>query len=194
MDDPAPPAILVVEDERGLADLYAEWLADDYPVETVYTGKDAMEMIADRFDVVLLDRRMPGVSGDQVLDRIRNKGLDCRVVIVSAVEPDFDVIELDFDDYLVKPISREDLIDAVQRMQGRREYEPDLQRYFALVSKKATLEEEKRMDELEENAEYQTLLEEIVDLWDRVDTTLTALDRDDLRAVLRDPASADRSR
>lgn len=189
MEGSSPPAVLVVEDERGLADLYTNWLSEEFTVETAYTGEDAMEMITEGFDVLLLDRRMPGLSGDQVLDRIREQALDCRVVIVSAVEPDFDVIELGFDDYLVKPVSQEDLTDAVERMQKRRDYDRDLQRYFALVSKKATLEVEKRADELEEHAEYQALMDEIDDLRDQVDTTLTALDQDDMRAVLRDTAS-----
>lgn len=189
MADSSPPAVLVVEDEQGLADLYTEWLSKEYTVQTAYTGEEAMEMLEAGFDVLLLDRRMPGLSGDDVLDHIREEALDCRVVIVSAVEPDFDVIELGFDDYLVKPVSEEDLIHAVERMQKRRDYDRDLQRYFALVSKKATLEVEKRSDELENNTEYQTLTEEIDELRDQVDTTLTALDQDDMRAVLRDTAS-----
>lgn len=189
MADSSPPAVLVVEDEQGLADLYTEWLSEEYTVQTAYTGEEAMEMLEAGFDVLLLDRRMPGLSGDDVLDHIREEALDCRVVIVSAVEPDFDVIELGFDDYLVKPVSEEDLIHAVERMQKRRDYDRDLQRYFALVSKKATLEVEKRSDELENNTEYQTLTEEIDELRDQVDTTLTALDQDDMRAVLRDTAS-----
>ena len=193
MPDSSPPAVLVVEDERGLADLYSEWLSEAYTVQTAYTGEDGLEMIEEGFDVLLLDRRMPGLSGDEVLDHIRERTLDCRVVVVSAVEPDFDVIELGFDDYLVKPVSKGDLIHAVERMVKRRDYDRELQRYFALVSKKATLEVEKRPDELEANTEYQTLAEEIDELREQVDTTLTTLDQDDLRAVLRETASGHRS-
>jgi len=193
MADSSPPAVLIVEDERGLADLYTEWLSEEFTVQAAYTGEDAMEMIPEGFEVLLLDRRMPGLSGDQVLNQIRDQALDCRVVIVSAVEPDFDVIELGFDDYLVKPVSKENLVDAVERMQKRRDYDRDLQRYFALVSKKATLEVEKRPDELAENAEYQSLMEEIDRLRDQVDTSLTALDQDDMRAVLRDTVNDNES-
>lgn len=184
----SPPSVLVVEDERGLADLYAEWLADDYTVETAYTGEAAIEQLSDAIDVVLLDRRMPGLSGDQVLDRIRDQGLDCRVVIVSAVEPDFDVIALGFDDYLVKPVSEDDLIDAVERMLKRLAYDRDLQQYFALVSKKATLEVEKRNQDLEGTDEYLELVEKVEAFRDRVDASLTDLDQTDLRAVLRETA------
>ena len=179
-------SVLVVEDERGLADLYAEWISDVFTVHTAYTGEAAMDTIVDGVDVVLLDRRMPGLSGDEVLDRIREQELDCRVVIVSAVEPDFDVIELGFDDYLVKPITRADLVEAVERMQNREEYDRELQRYFAMVSKKATLEAEKRSDELVGNEEYQALIAELQTLRQSVDASLELLDREDLRAVLRD--------
>lgn len=193
MAGPTPPSVLIVEDERGLADLYAQWLDTDYTIEIAYTGESAMEKLSEEVDVVLLDRRMPGVSGDHVLDRIREQQLDCRVVMVSAVEPDFDVIALGFDDYIVKPVAKADLIDAVERMEKRMNYDTELQDYFALVSKKATLEVEKRHQDLEQNEEYRQLLDEIETLRDRVDTSLSALDQDDLRAVLRDTTNSDGS-
>lgn len=193
MAGPTPPSVLIVEDERGLADLYAQWLDTDYTIEIAYTGESAMEKLSEEVDVVLLDRRMPGVSGDHVLDRIREQQLDCRIVMVSAVEPDFDVIALGFDDYIVKPVAKADLIDAVERMEKRMNYDTELQDYFALVSKKATLEVEKRHQDLEQNEEYRQLLDEIETLRDRVDTSLSALDQDDLRAVLRDTTNSDGS-
>lgn len=191
MAGPTPPSVLIVEDERGLADLYAQWLDTDYTIEIAYTGESAMEKLSEEVDVVLLDRRMPGISGDRVLDRIREQQLGCRVVMVSAVEPDFDVIALGFDDYIVKPVAKADLVDAVERMEKRMNYDTELQDYFALVSKKATLEVEKRHQDLEQNEEYRRLLDEIETLRDRVDASLSALDQDDLRAVLRDTANGD---
>ena len=71
------PTILVVDDERQLADLYATWVGDDYAVRTAYDGQSALEQADEAVDVVLLDRHMPDLTGDEVLGRIRDRGLDC---------------------------------------------------------------------------------------------------------------------
>ena len=62
--------VLVVEDETHLAELYSEYLDDNYDVRTAYGGVEAIEMLASELGVVLLDRRMPIVSGNEVLAAI----------------------------------------------------------------------------------------------------------------------------
>ncbi|PSQ11434.1 hypothetical protein BRC93_05455 [Halobacteriales archaeon QS_5_70_15] len=103
------PSVLIVDDDRDLADLYATWLQDDYYTRTVYSGRDALDELHDGIDVVLLDRRLPDIPGDEVLVTLRDRGMDCRVSMVTAVNPGFDILELGFDDYLTKPIDREEL-------------------------------------------------------------------------------------
>jgi len=169
--------VLVVDDEARLADLFAAWLQTDWVVETAYDGEEALEKMADSVEVVLLDRRMPGLSGDEVLEQIRDQGYDSRVVMVTAVDPDFDIIEMGFDDYLVKPVSKDELVDMVDDVADRSDYESDIQEYYALVSKKALLESEKADRELTNNEEYQ-------DLTDRVAGARAARRRDGLRNVL----------
>ncbi len=82
------PLVLVVEDEPDLADLYATWLRGEYRVRVAYGGREALEKLDDEVEVVLLDRRMPDLSGDEALKEIRERGFDCRVAMVTAVEPD----------------------------------------------------------------------------------------------------------
>ena len=131
--------ILVVEDEKALADLFTAWLSDKYTVDTAYTGEEALELLNETLNVVLLDRRLPDCSGGSVLEEIRERGVDCRVAMVSAVSPEFDVLEMDFDTYLTKPASEADLKAVVEQMLARTGYEDRLKDYFALVSKRATL-------------------------------------------------------
>jgi len=119
--------VLVVDDEARLADLFAAWLQTDWVVETAYDGEEALEKMADSVEVVLLDRRMPGLSGDEVLEQIREQGYDSRVVMVTAVDPDFDIIEMGFDDYLVKPVSKDEIVDMVDDVADRSDYESDIQ-------------------------------------------------------------------
>ncbi len=173
------PEILVVDDESRLADLFAAWLGAERPVAAAYNGEQALEKMTDAIEVVLLDRRMPGLSGDEVLAAIREKGYDCRVVMVTAVDPDFDIIEMGFDDYLVKPVSKDELLDIVERVSSRSTYESDIQEYYALVSKKALLESEKSDRELADNDEYQQLCQRVEKLREDVDETVSGLSSHD---------------
>jgi len=167
--------VLVVDDETRLADLFAAWLERDWTVETAYDGEEALAEMADSVEVVLLDRRMPGLSGDDVLEQIREQGYDTRVVMVTAVDPDFDIIEMGFDDYLVKPVSKDELLEMVDDVVGRSDYEADIQEYYALVSKKALLESEKTDRELATNEEYQDLCDRVDELEGRVDETVAEM-------------------
>ncbi|KTG08245.1 HalX domain-containing protein [Haloferax profundi] len=181
------PMVLIVEDEPDLADLYATWLRDDYRVRVAYGGREALDELDDEVDVVLLDRRMPDLSGDEALTEIRNRGFDCRVAMVTAVEPDFDIIAMGFDDYLVKPVSREALTETVSNLILRNAYDVGIQDLFSLASKKALLEAEKDEATLEDNEEYQALTERLDELRGELDNTLGQLDESKgLSAVYRD--------
>jgi DNA-binding response OmpR family regulator len=170
--------ILVVDDERDIADLYTTWLEMDNTVRTAYGGEEALEKVDADVDIVFLDRQMPDYAGDEVLERIRDRGLDCRVVMVTAVDPDFDIVSMEFDDYLTKPVMREDLDDAVETMQERDDYDETLQEYFALTSKKATLEAEKTPSELQDNDRYQQMVKRVDELETEADTAVSGFDDD----------------
>jgi len=105
--------VLVVDDEQDIADVYQLQLQNKYEAKAAYGGREALETIDETVDVVLLDRRMPGFSGDEVLQEIRERGFDCRVVIVSAVDKDGGV-SIPADDYYEKPMNRESLYEAVE--------------------------------------------------------------------------------
>jgi DNA-binding response OmpR family regulator len=111
----AEPDVLMVDDEQRVADAYALRLADVADVSVAYSGEAALTLLDEEPepDVVLLDRHMPSMSGDAVLERIRELGVDSRVIMVTAVDPGLDVLDLPFDDYLSKPVDRADLIAAV---------------------------------------------------------------------------------
>ncbi|MDZ7730495.1 MAG: response regulator [Natrialbaceae archaeon] len=166
---------LIVEDEPELARLYGQWLSDEYEVTTANDGDEALEQITEEVDVVLLDRRMPTLSGDEVLDRIRERNLECRVAMVTAVEPDFDIVKMGFDDYLVKPISKEQLIDIIEQLQLRTTYDDQLQEFFSLASKKAILDEKKTDGEIKASREYATLEDRIAVLRSEVEDTVSEL-------------------
>jgi DNA-binding response OmpR family regulator len=166
--DGSASVVLVVEDQRKLADLFSLWLSDHYEVRTAYTGEQALELLDDSVAVVVLDRRLPGLSGDEFLDRVTEEGYDLGVAVVSAVEPDFDILDMGFDEYVTKPVEREDLLAVVQRLLGMDATGQETRDYFALVSKKEALETEKTRNELAESEEYAELLVELATFRNRV--------------------------
>ncbi|QLD87521.1 response regulator [Natronomonas salina] len=180
------PTILVVEDERALIELYVRWLEGDYDVRTAEGGEQALEELDEDVDVVLLDRLMPGMSGDEVLSELRERTTDCKVAMVTAVEPDFDVITMGFDDYLTKPVERDELLETVQRLLSRTEFAGLEQELYALASKQAALRSSKPEEELRESEEFAELESRIADLRTELDAALPGMESDEFVAMVRD--------
>ena len=153
--------VMIVEDNEGLADVYADVLSQSYDTEVSYDGKDALESMDSSVDVVLLDRKMPGMNGDEVLSEIRQRGYGCGVSMVTAVSPDFDIIEMGFDDYVVKPVEEGDLVETVEQVNSRVEHKEAIREYVSNSVKKATLESMKSRQELEKSEQYQNLVEDV---------------------------------
>ncbi|QSG05145.1 response regulator transcription factor [Halapricum desulfuricans] len=192
MSDPDAPVVLIVEDEPDVAETYNLWLQDEYVVRVAQNGDEALDMLDESVDVVLLDRMMPGLSGDEVLSRIRESGYECRIAMVTAVEPDFDILEMGFDSYLTKPIRSEQLHETIENLLERSAYDGLLQEYYSLVEKQATLEATKSSAELAESDEYEELTERIDDLQDDLSQTLGGIEDDeDFIATLRGLGNGD---
>ncbi|MFC7195211.1 response regulator transcription factor [Halosimplex aquaticum] len=160
--------MLVVEDETHLAELYTEYLDDEYDVRTAYGGVEALEMLSSDLDVVLLDRRMPIVSGNEVLAEIEERGLQCRVAMVTAVDPDFDIIDMGCDDYVVKPVTRDGLRAVVDRLMKLSEYNDRMRELTAKRLKRNVLEIEKTESELAESDMFRRLQREIEEMEEAV--------------------------
>jgi len=173
------PVVLIVEDEPDVADTYRLWLETEYHVRMAADGDEGLDLLDDSVDVVLLDRMMPGLSGDEVLSQIREQSLDCRVAMVTAVEPDFDILEMGFDAYLSKPVKSEQLRRTVENLLERSEYDALLQEYYALVEKQATLESTKSRAELDHSDEYGQLRDDIDELRNELGETLGGIEDDD---------------
>lgn len=185
------PVVLVVDDEVDLAELFSQWLTDDYTVRTAYGGEEALERLDETVEVVLLDRRMPEVSGDEVLDRIREYDYDCRVALVTAVHPDYDIIELGFDDYVTKPVSNSDLHDLVEDMLTLATYDQTLQEFYAALATRGVLDAEKPPSELANNEQYEQLNIDIDAFESELDGSEAELTAEDLEAGFRDLVEAD---
>ena len=180
------PIVLVVDDEANVAEAYALWLPDEYEVRTATNGEQALDAADEDVDVVLLDRHMPDLSGDEVLDRLRERGLDCRVAMVTAVDPDFDIAEMPFDTYLTKPVGRDEIRDAVEKLLGLSSFGDQSRQFFAVSRKIATLESEKRASELEDSDAYRQRVARREELDAELDDAVGGMDDESLEAAFRD--------
>ncbi|MFY4813785.1 response regulator [Haloarcula argentinensis] len=177
--------ILVVDDEPAVADVYTDQLGDRYTVETAYSGEAALSKLDSAVDVVLLDRRMPDLSGDEVLSAIREKRYDTRVAMVTAVDPDFDIIEMPFDDYVLKPVSKEDLFQTIEQLLLYADYEERLRECYSLTAKYAALESSKPQTVLDESEEFTALEAELAEVRAELDELTDSFDAADFELLFR---------
>ena len=125
-DAPPVPRILVVEDEPDIAALIAYQLTrEGFRVETAGTGPEALQSVArDLPNLVVLDRMLPGLSGDEILRRLKEEAgtSSIPVLVLTAKREQEDRIkgfELGADDYLTKPFSPRELFLRVQAILRR---------------------------------------------------------------------------
>ena len=180
----ADATVLVVDDESEVADVYALRLRNQYETETAYGGAQALDRIDDDIDVVLLDRRMPDIGGDEVLGEIREREISTRVIMITAVDPDFDIIDMPFDDYLCKPVEKDDLVAAIDQQLAARRYDDRLTEYLEVTSKLALLEGEKTAQTLEDNEGIESLERRAESLQSEMDDALG--DFEDIDTAFKD--------
>ncbi|MFI2713130.1 response regulator transcription factor [Micromonospora sp. NPDC018662] len=116
--------VLVVEDERNLADAIARGLRKrGMAVDVAYDGDAGHEAaFVTRYDVVILDRDLPGVHGDRICADLAASGTLTRVLMLTAsgtVADRVEGLQLGADDYLAKPFAFDELVARVQAL-GRR--------------------------------------------------------------------------
>lgn len=116
--------VLVVEDEPLLADAIAEWLRDDaHAVDIANDGGTALERLGVYdYDVLILDRDLPVVHGDDVCRSVVESGMPTRVLMLTAAAEIGERVaglSLGADDYLAKPFAFAELAARVQAL-GRR--------------------------------------------------------------------------
>jgi DNA-binding response OmpR family regulator len=116
--------ILLVEDERKVASFIARALRENaYAVDIAESGQKALELSMDvTYDAILLDVRLPGLSGIQVCRELRQQGTEAPVLMLTArslVEQRVEGLDAGADDYLTKPFALAELLARVRALVRR---------------------------------------------------------------------------
>jgi DNA-binding NtrC family response regulator len=124
------PTILVVDDDPGVRDSFRFLLEDEYEVLDVPDGMQALEILRScQVDLVLLDVRLPGMDGLQVLEQIRAVDAELAVILVTAVttvRTAVSAMKLGAFDYLTKPYDDEEVLSLIRRALDRRALEREV--------------------------------------------------------------------
>ncbi len=113
--------ILIVDDERIMRDSLAGWLTrDGHDVETAASGEEALEIIKKkRFDILLVDIKMEGISGLEVLRQVTESDPDVAVIMITAygsISTAIEAMKNGARDYLLKPFDPEELGVLIEKI------------------------------------------------------------------------------
>lgn len=127
--------ILLVEDDLELCKFMGFWLEQKgYSADICQNGEEAFPYLGRQvYNVVILDRMLPGMDGIRILQRMRRQGITTPVIMVTAlgtVEDRISGLDAGADDYLVKPFAPEELFARIRALE-RRPVQMELNRQLA---------------------------------------------------------------
>src|ERR1700756_2634529 len=124
------PVVLVVDDDPGVRESFRLILEDHYDVVDVPDGPGALDVVrTSAIDLVLLDIRLPGMDGIEVLERIKALDEGIEVILVTAVKTVRTAVaamKLGAFDYLTKPFDEDEMLSLVRRALERRSLEREV--------------------------------------------------------------------
>lgn len=129
--------VLIVDDEKGMRHILKRLLTDEgYQVETAESGEDALGLLERiPFDAAMVDVRMPGMDGLEVLDRIRERDPDVSVVMMTAfgaIETAVSAMKRGAYEYITKPFNNDEVLHIIHNAAERKRL-LDRNRYLSSI-------------------------------------------------------------
>jgi len=117
--------ILIVDDDPGVRESLEELLRlENYQADSTGSGEDALKALSEGFDLVLLDIKMPGIDGVEVMHEIRKYHPDTRIIIITgygSLESAIDAIRSGAQDYMLKPYTADDILMSIGKALSEKE-------------------------------------------------------------------------
>ena len=109
--------ILIIEDEKKISDIVKSYLErDGFNVTVAETGREALKLIKDKFDLIILDLKLPDIDGEEICSTIR-KTSEVPIIMLTAKSSEEERVKglgMGADDYVVKPFSPRELVARVK--------------------------------------------------------------------------------
>lgn len=166
------PTVLVADDDVDFADTVGIWLRDEHRVRTAYSGDEALNQYDEDVDVVLLDRWLSNWDGDDLLTKFHERSGQCCIALVTAAEPDLDLLDLSFEEYLMKPVGKQEVTDTVQRLRHLADADAAVREYYRAWTTLRVLESPQRAPNVGNNRLLDDLRERVTDKRQQVDSSL----------------------
>lgn len=153
--------ILIVEDDIDINNLLAKMLKkQQYEITQAFSGSEAiLQLSLSEYDLMLLDLMLPGASGEEIINKIRNEK-EIPIIVISAktsLKDKVHLLNIGADDYITKPFESEEVIARVNSQIRRyKKFGVNIQINKEYKFKNLTLEEETREVKVKDNNIYLT--------------------------------------
>lgn len=156
--------VLVVEDDQNQADLYSNWL-ERYNVKKKKID-ELHEENQDKTIALLLDRDLEGKSFRKYLKHLDTSEIP--VIMITGLEPSLEIADIEIQDYIVKPVSKETIRQKIQEMEDLKQKTRKQRKIKSLQSRKQILESRLPNKKLEESSKYKDLNKKLKELKDQL--------------------------
>jgi DNA-binding HxlR family transcriptional regulator len=164
--DSVAPTVLVADGDRRLTEMYGRWLDASHTAVRAHNDEEFAARHGDAVDVVLVAESVPGVAPERVAETVRP---DAQVVLVVEERPGFDVLGVECDGVVRKPLVREQLLSVVEEQLARRGASAAIREHGALAAKRSLLEATYSPETLANSESYEALCDRMHALDDRID-------------------------
>ena len=114
------PTLLFIEDDQAIAEMVIEVLQEAYTVDHAATGEEGLERcLHSHYDVMVIDRRLPGMDGVSVIQAVRRAGITTPILMLTAlgsVDDRVSGLDSGANDYLTKPFDFDELLARLRAL------------------------------------------------------------------------------
>lgn len=176
--------LFVVHPTLALTDLVNNWSRITATVQQVDFDRSILDQINDRYDLLILDWELETPDARGVLDAFRQRVPDIHILVIADNVPTDDPVDRGADEFLVNPVSDDQLHSTIERLLLQKAYEQSIDEFFRLSTERALLESELQAG-LDVIDRYQSIISDLYELQKRTAAICDELSTDEFDQMLR---------